>query len=123
MNWMNDPLSKLLAGMPLSTTAFPPNSRYHGIELTTHESADGETIVHLRRRFVPPASQFSLLQEHTVVAEDRLDNLAHFYVNDSLRYWQICDANNAIEPDELTSTPGRKLRITLPEGIPGTPNA
>ena len=33
----------------------------------------------------------------------------------------LCDANGAMRPDELTETIGRRLRITLPEGIPGTP--
>jgi hypothetical protein len=33
--------------------------------------------------------------------------------------WRLCDANGAMRPDELTETPGRRLRITLPEGIPG----
>jgi hypothetical protein len=28
-----------------------------------------------------------------------------------------------MRPDELTETVGRRLRITLPEGIPGMPNA
>ena len=120
---MNDPLQTLMAGMPLSTMLFPPNSRYHGIDASTHETADGRTIVHLRRRFVPPPERFALLQEHSVVEGDRLDNLAHQYLEDPERYWQICDANNAIRPGELTETPGSKLRITLPEGIPGPANA
>ena len=30
-----------------------------------------------------------------------------------------CDANGAMQPDELTETVGRRLRITLPEGITG----
>ena len=120
---MNDPLQELMAGMPLATTLFPPNSRYHGIELAKRETNDGRTVVHLRRRFVPPPERFDLLQEHTVLSGDRLDNLAHQYFTDAERYWQICDANNAMRPDELTETPGRKLRITLPEGIPGPPNA
>jgi hypothetical protein len=33
----------------------------------------------------------------------------------------VADANGAMRPDELTEEIGRKLRITLPEGVPGTP--
>jgi hypothetical protein len=33
--------------------------------------------------------------------------------------WRICDANDAMRPDELMETIGRRLRITLPEGIAG----
>ena len=35
------------------------------------------------------------------------------------QFWRVCDANAAMRPDELTETIGRRLRITLPEGIPG----
>jgi len=38
-------------------------------------------------------------------------------------FWRVCDANRAMRPDELTETIGRRLRITLPEGIPATPGA
>ena len=55
----------------------------------------------------------------TVVAGDRLDNLAAHYIGDPEQFWRICDANNALRPHELTQRVGRRLRITLPEGIPG----
>jgi len=119
---MNDPLQTLLQPVALKNTLFPPNSRYHGLDIVTLEMADGRTIAYLRRRFVPPAERFALLQEHSIVQGDRLDNLAAQYLGDPEQFWQICDANNAIRPEELTETVGRKLRITLPEGIPGTQN-
>lgn len=84
---------------------------------------DGTSIAYLRRRFVPPPENFSLLNEHEVRAEDRLDNLAAAYLGDPLQYWRICDANRAIRPDELTETAGVRLRITMPEGIPGVTDA
>jgi hypothetical protein len=79
--------------------------------------------VFLRRRFVPPPERFALLQEHTVSQGDRLDNLAAQYLGDPEQFWRLCDANAAMHPEELTDTVGRTLRITLPEGIPGAPNA
>ena len=45
------------------------------------------------------------------------------YLGDPEQFWRVCDANRAMRPDELTETIGRRLRITLPEGIPGAPNA
>lgn len=107
----------------MTNALFPPNSRYHGIETATRETADGRTIVYLRRRFVPPASRFSLLQEHAVEEGDRLDNLAALYLTDPELYWRICDANDAMLPRELVAELGRRLRITLPEGIPGVEDA
>ena len=50
---------------------------------------------------------------------DRLDNLAARYLGDPEQFWRLCDANGAMRPDELTQTSARRLRITLPEGVPG----
>jgi hypothetical protein len=82
--------------------------------------ADGQTVIYLCRRFVPQPERFSLLQEHTVVQDDRVDNLANQYLGDPEQFWQLCDANNVMRPQELTETIGRRIRITLPEGIPGS---
>jgi hypothetical protein len=119
---MSDPLQVLLQG-PVKPSLFAANSRYAGIDTGTLTTSDGKTIVYLRRRFVPPPERFALLQEYTVVQGDRLDNLAAKFIGDPERFWQICDANAAMRPEQLTETIGRALRITLPEGIPGQPNA
>lgn len=102
---------------------FSITSRYYNTPTLQLETADGRTIVYLRRRFVPPPERFALLQEHTVTEGDRMDNLAAQYLGDPEQFWRICDANGAIRPEELTETIGRRLRITLPDGIPGVPNA
>jgi hypothetical protein len=102
---------------------FPPSSRYFSVVATTLEGRDGRVIVYLERRFVPPPQRFALLQEHVVTQGERLDNITGQYLDDPEQFWRICDANRAMRPDELTETIGRRLRITLPEGIPGTPNA
>jgi hypothetical protein len=107
----------------MSANAFPTTSRYAGIETATVEDAAGITIIYLQRRFVPPPERFALLQEHEVKQNERLDNITALYLDDPEQFWRICDANRAMRPDELTETIGRRLRITLPEGIPGTPNA
>jgi hypothetical protein len=60
-----------------------------------------------------------LLQLHTVTEGERLDNITARYLGDPEQFWRVCDANNAMRPEELTETIGRKLRITLPEGITG----
>lgn len=101
---------------------FPPTSRYHNVETSTYKAADGKEIVHLKRRFVPAPERFTLLQEHVVVEGDRLDNITALYLGDPLQFWRICDANNAMNPPELTAKIGRWLRITSPEGVPEIPN-
>ena len=101
---------------------FPPTSRYYNTETTRFKTADGEEVIHLKRRFIAAPEHFSLLQEHLVSEGDRLDNITALYLNDPLQFWRICDANGAMFPAELTAEIGRRLRITLPEGIPEIPN-
>ena len=107
----------------MSTFNFPPTSRYHGIEIATMKTANGETVVYLRRRFLPSPNGLVVLLEHSVVEDERLDNIAAKHIGDPEAFWQIADANAALRPEELTETIGRRLRITLPAGIPGVPNA
>jgi len=119
---MNDPsqaLQALLQPAGLSTSLFPANSRYQGIDTATLTTPDGRVVAYVRRRFVPPPELFTLLQEHTVVQGERLDNIAAKYLGDPEQFWRICDANGAIRPEELTDDIGRKLRITLPKGLGG----
>jgi hypothetical protein len=101
---------------------FPPTSRYHGIETATLNGPKGK-IAYLRRRLLPSRDRFSLLREHTVTEGERLDHIAGRELGDPEAFWRIADANNAMRPGDLTDPPGRRLAITLPEGIPGTPNA
>jgi hypothetical protein len=111
----------------LQTVAAPspvaPTSRYFGIELVRLQTDSGDTLVYLRRRFVPPAERFDLLVEVAIVQGDRLDNLTAKYLGDPEQFWRLCDANNALQPAELTDTVGRRIRITMPEGIPGPRSA
>lgn len=100
---------------------FPPSSRYNGVPTKTFVAPDGRVVVYLARRFVPPPERFTLLQEHEVTQGDRLDNVTARYLGDPELFWRVADANNAMRPDELTAEIGRRLRITLPEGIPGAP--
>ena len=95
------------------------SSRYHKSETVEHITRLGKTIVYLKRRFLPSSNRFSLLREHVVSGDERLDNITAHYLGDPEQFWRIADANNAMHPDELTETIGRRLRITLPEGIAG----
>jgi len=113
-----DPLAALLAAQGLGSRAFPPSSRYHGLPTAERVEADGRTAVYVRRRFLPPPERFATVGEHRVVDGDRLDNLAARHVGDPEQFWRLADANRAMHPDELTAETGRRLRLTLPEGIP-----
>lgn len=117
---MSDQIRALLLPNDLRAALFPPTSRYYGVEIAKVEQPDGTTLVYLRRRFVPSPERFALIREHVVRQGDRLDNVTAQYLGDPEQFWQIADANNAMNPADLTDEPNRRLRITLPEGIPGS---
>jgi nucleoid-associated protein YgaU len=120
---MTDPLEAILAPGELRASLFPTTSRYYGLEIARLETPSGRSIAYVRRRFAPPPEKLALLLEHTVVAGDRLDNIAGRYLGDPEQFWRICDANRALRAEESTETVGRRLRITLPDGLPGSPDA
>jgi hypothetical protein len=99
---------------------FPPTSRYYDTPTRTIAGADGQDMVYLARRFVPPGSAFALLGMHTVVAGERLDIVAASEFGDPLAFWRLCDGNDAMRPDDLVARIGWRLRITLPLGVPAT---
>ena len=106
----------------LPIVVFASNSRYSGIPTAIIE-VDGATMLYVTRRFIPQPESFAVIAEHTVSQNERLDHIAASYFGDPELFWRICDANRAMRPEELTETVGRRLLITLPQGIPGIPNA
>jgi hypothetical protein len=94
---------------------FEHTSRYFKIETATYTGADGRTFAYVRRRFLPQGDAMPLLVELTVSQGDRLDLIAARTLGDPEQFWRICDANNAIDPQDLTAQPGRKLRIAGPQ--------
>jgi len=108
---------------PGVSNPFPPTSRYYPVGTAVYTRPDGEDIVYLRRRFVPKPEGFHVLQEHVVVQGERHDTLAAQVLGDPEQFWRLCDANGVLRPEELTETPGARVRITLPEGVPGSPDA
>ena len=116
---MNDPFQAVPQLAAQAAEPFPANSRYYGLGRVTFETVEGRQVVHLRRRFIPQPEEFDLLLEHTVTQGERLDHIAARHLGDPERFWQICDANGVLQPEELIETVGRRIRITLPAGIPG----
>jgi hypothetical protein len=119
---VTDPLRALLGGDPHTPRAFPETSRYATTGTATLTDRDGRTVVYLKRRIVPSPSRFAELREVAVRQGDRLDNLAAQHLGDPELFWQLCDANGAMRPEELEAL-GRRLRITLPVDTPGPSRA
>ena len=43
-------------------------------------------------------------------------------LGDPEQLWRLADADRALDPHELTEEVGRRLRVPLPEGVPGMPD-
>ena len=119
---MSDPLQALLDSA-LKANSFPPTSRYYSVKTASLLTADGTMLVYLRRRFVPGSDRFTMVQQHRLAGGERLDHLAATYLGDPEQYWRLCDANDAVRPDELTETLDRRIDIALPENTTGVPGA
>ena len=118
---MNDISALILQQTGLQTSYFTPNSRYYGIHTASLDpNTEGSSPhIYVRRRLIAQPERFHVLQEHLVTQGDRPDTVAAHYLGDPEQFWRVCDANNVSSPNELTATIGRRIRITLPEGIAG----
>ncbi len=116
---MVDPMSFIASPQDTRIEPFAENSRYRGLPLLIHVDANGREHVYVGRRFVPPPELFVEVGQVEVREGDRIDHIAAEQFGDAELYWRIADANRALAPGELTERIGRRLRITLPEGMPG----
>ena len=102
---------------------FDSTSRYAALPtatLTTTDADGAERVVrYVVRRFIaPPDPNAPDLARHTATQDERLDNITARYLGDPTLFWRICDANDALRPDELTDEVGRVIRIALPTQQP-----
>lgn len=95
---------------------FDATSRYAQCETAVMKGTDpdgtGREIRYVRRRFAPSAEGMTTLVEHTVKQGDRLDNVTARYLGDPTQFWRVCDANEAMDPQELEVI-GRTIRIAM----------
>lgn len=89
---------------------FARGSRYEQVPDGLYREPSGRQIPYKLLRVLP--SNFLTQQIHTVADGDRLDLIAFRYYNDPLQYWRICDANDALNPDDLLQI-GRRLVIPI----------
>jgi hypothetical protein len=94
---------------------FDHTSRYAGIEVAVYAGPDGVEHPYVRRRFLPQGSSLALLAEVTVGQGDRLDLIAARTLGVAEAFWRIADANDAMDPYDLTADPGRILRVPVPQ--------
>jgi hypothetical protein len=93
---------------------FDYTSRYAAIESATLTTEDGRTVSYVRRRFLPPLDTQQIVAEVTVSDPDRLDLITARTVGAPEQFWRIGDANAALNPFDLTATPGERVRVPAP---------
>ena len=119
---MTDPstlLQQLFNAGAIGQPNFGPESRYYGLPLLSRSASGGGQVSYVSRRFIPPPGNFAVLQRYRVQQGDRVDVIAGSLLGNPLSYWQICDANLALQPADVTAAPGAFIVITLPAGVPG----
>jgi hypothetical protein len=96
---------------------FDTGSRYASLPTATLEQVDpdGSTrpVAYVTRRLITTGTGPSLVV-HRFAAGERLDTITAAYFGDPTRFWQICDANEVLRPDELTDEIGNPFVVPLP---------
>ena len=94
---------------------FDSTSRYFAIQTVTLTGPDGRAVAYKRRRLLPRGTDLPLLAEVTVAQGDRLDVVTARALGAPEQFWRVADANDAMNPAELTADPGRVLRVPVPQ--------
>ena len=87
-------------------------SRYANVPDATLKDASGRVIRYKTTRFI--RATWAVVG-HRVLHQERLDHIAWQHYRDSERFWRICDANEALWPDDLLEE-AAILRIPPSEG-------
>jgi hypothetical protein len=90
---------------------FSRDSRYADLENLIYRSPDGRERAYRARRFVPRSASLPASGEVVVQQGSRLDLIAAARLGSPELFWRLADANDALNPFELTATPGRVLRV------------
>ncbi|HET6485152.1 MAG TPA: hypothetical protein VFH83_01960 [Spirochaetia bacterium] len=91
---------------------FLKGSRYASVPENVLVDPRGRVLRYKTTRFLrPSAAQVG----HILSDGERVEHVAYFYYRDPERFWRICDANQAMDPEELNHAPGRKIGIPASE--------
>ena len=92
--------------------------RYDGLEVATATVPDGtggvREVPYWRRRLLPDPGAVVPLAMHPVTAQDRLDLVAARHLGDPTAFWQVADANAALDPDGLVGPDAEGTVLVVP---------
>lgn len=115
---MDDALASLIRSAAGTGAPTNQSSRYYGATICDFTLPDGTPVKYLRRRIIPQPDIYSSVQNYSIVDSDRIDNLSSRFLSDPLLYWMICDANGAVDPDELVAQVGHTILIPVAATVP-----
>ena len=101
---------------------FTITSRYYPVETTQLTTADGKTVVYLKRRRMPQPEEFVTLQEHRVIEGDRLDNITAKYLGDPYGppYPWSYDGPATTTAGQISDSWGRSFAVTVDTNLSDT---
>ena len=92
---------------------FDSTSRYAALAVMQMTLPNGREVSYVTRRILPQSATLTVLSQTKLAAGERLDLFTARTLGDPLTFWRICDANAAMDPDDLI-TPGAILTVPLP---------
>ncbi|MBN8992437.1 MAG: hypothetical protein J0H42_29720 [Rhizobiales bacterium] len=93
---------------------FEHTSRYYALKKLQYQRPDGRVVSYVARRVVPSRDNVTALAEVHLSEGQRLDSIAATMLGAPELFWQICDANDALNPFDLTAEVGRIVKIPMP---------
>ncbi|MEM1177003.1 MAG: hypothetical protein AAGM22_01565 [Acidobacteriota bacterium] len=94
---------------------FSKSSRYAPIPDLEIRDDVGRIVRYKARRFLPQAGRIPAKGGAVVRQGDRLDLIAARTLGQSQFFWRIADANDAMDPFQLTARSNRTLRVPVPQ--------
>jgi len=92
---------------------FERGSRYEKVPTYTVPNAQGEPVTIIKVR---PLPEVEGVVTRTILQQDRVDLLAYECYRRADLFWRIADANEVMDPAELTNEVGKTVEIpTQPE--------
>ncbi len=84
-------------------------SRYANIPQADYTAPDGRVFAYQLRRFPPKSGTFTIQAVVAVKSSDRLDSLTGRTLGNPLLFWQVADANDAMNPFDLLKRASLKI--------------
>jgi hypothetical protein len=93
---------------------FAHDSRYSALERLKFMAPGGRQITYVARRIVPQPENLNAVLQVRLKPGDRLDLVAWATLGAPELFWQICDANSALNPFDLTTRTGAMIKVPIP---------